>query len=326
MPKASIVIPAYNAAPYIKDALDSILNQTYTDFECIVIDDGSTDNTLEIVKGFSDLRIKLIQQANSGGPAKPRNVGLDHAMGDYIFLFDADDVMHATKMQESIAALDKFPNADILFTNYSVIDSHGNTTKNNFLESYDSLWSLMKKSVKASEPVFLHSRSVFQGLLKVNFIGTSSVVLRKSALKNHHRFNETLKNSDDRLFWSLFTKDHNAVYLNSILHSYRVQKNSITGQGFARRVESKIRALEILLYHCDHEKLQKIIYQQIASDYLTMAFEFKNKREYKLQTAFALKSLKLKTSLKGIKLWILGTLLQSLSHPHKYEQIQKGQF
>jgi glycosyltransferase involved in cell wall biosynthesis len=308
MLKVSIVIPAYNAAPFIKETLNSILGQTHSDFECIVIDDGSTDNTVDIVKSFPDARIRLIQQANSGGPAKPRNLGLVNAIGDYIFLFDADDVMFATKIQESIAALDKHPNADILFTNYSIIDSDGNTKKNNFLESYDSLWSLIKSPTKKSESVFLNSTAIYEALLKVNFIGTSSVALRKNALKESDRFNEALKNSDDRLFWTLFTKTHNAVYLNAILHSYRVQKNSITGQDFARRAESKIKALQILLDNCDQPKFKKIICHQIASDYLTMAFEFKRKREYKLQTVFSLKSLKLKLSLKGIKLLVFGII------------------
>jgi glycosyltransferase involved in cell wall biosynthesis len=316
MPKASIVIPAYNASPFIQDTLNSVLNQTYTDFECIVVDDGSTDNTLDIVRGFSDSRIFLIQQTNSGGPAKPRNAGLARAKGEYIFLFDADDIMCPTKIQDSVAALDVHTNADILFTNYSAIDTDGKIINSNYLESYQSLWVLMPKKMETSKSIFLDSKTVYEALIRVNFIGTSSVVLRKNALKAHDIFNEDLKNSDDRLFWTLFTKHHNAVYLNSKLHQYRVQKNGISAQNFARRSESKFKVLEILFNDCKNSKLKKLIIHQIASDYLTLAFELQQNREFRLQVFFSLKSLKSKPSLKGIKLLVFGIIFFVL-HLHK---------
>src|SRR5690606_3082381 len=115
MPKASIVIPAYNAGAYITRTLDSILSQSLEDFECLVIDDGSTDNTAELVNSYQDQRIRLFRQANSGGPAAPRNVGLENARADYIFIFDSDDIMLPDKLKITVAALDAHLDVDMAF-------------------------------------------------------------------------------------------------------------------------------------------------------------------------------------------------------------------
>jgi glycosyltransferase involved in cell wall biosynthesis len=147
MPKASIVIPAYNAGAYIIKTLDSIVSQSLEDFECLVIDDGSTDNTAELVAAYHDARIRLIRQANSGGPASPRNQGVNQAKGEYIFMFDSDDIMLPDKLRVTVGALDAHPDVDIVFTNFQSINDAGELLNANYLQEYDTLWQLLPRSI-----------------------------------------------------------------------------------------------------------------------------------------------------------------------------------
>ena len=94
IPKISVIVPMYNVEKYVGCAIQSLLNQTFTDFEAIFVDDCSTDKTLEIAKGFNDNRIRIVQNAkNFGMPGLVRNIGIDLAKGKYIYFLDSDDAM-----------------------------------------------------------------------------------------------------------------------------------------------------------------------------------------------------------------------------------------
>ena len=92
MPKVSVIMPVYNAEKYIGEAIESILDQTYTDFEFIIIDDGSSDGTVAAVKGYDDRRIRFYQNEHNMGVAATLNRGLDLATGEYIARMDSDDM------------------------------------------------------------------------------------------------------------------------------------------------------------------------------------------------------------------------------------------
>lgn len=302
MCKASIIIPAYNSSQYVAKTIESILAQTFTDFECIVIDDGSRDDTLAIINSYKDSRIVVISLPNSGGPAIPRNTGLSAAKGEYIFMFDSDDIMHPQKLELSIAALEKNLRADILFTNFASIDEQDKIIKPDFLHEYDSLWALVGGKPETGTVNFIESQKIYPALVKVNFIGTSSVVLRKSSLSALDVFNESLKNSDDRLFWILFTKHHDAIYLHSILHQYRIQSNSISNQGFIRRGPSKIEALKIVFNLCQNKNLKRELISQISNDYATLAYAYGIVNRRREQRTAALSGLKWGVNLRLIKI------------------------
>ena len=103
-PKVSVIIPTYNRANLLARAIKSVLNQTFQDFELIVVDDGSTDNTRKVVEEFQkkDSRIKYIFQENSGGPAKPINTGIKNSKGEYITILEDDDEFLPQKLQKQV--------------------------------------------------------------------------------------------------------------------------------------------------------------------------------------------------------------------------------
>jgi glycosyltransferase involved in cell wall biosynthesis len=100
----SVVMPVYNAAVHLKAAIESLLNQTYSDWELIAVDDGSTDNSREILRSFTDSRIRLFERSN-GGQCAATNTGLDEVTGDYILFFDADDLLDPLKIEKQVKAL-----------------------------------------------------------------------------------------------------------------------------------------------------------------------------------------------------------------------------
>ena len=301
MPAASIIISAYNAELYIKETLESVIRQSFQDFECIVVDDGSTDKTAQVIHSFTDERIKYIHIPNSGGPARPRNIGLEHARGEFVFIFDADDVMHPDKLALSLEAFLQHPQADLVFTNYASIDEKGCSLKSDYLKDYQILWSLVPDALNTKMQLIPDS-VLYPALIKINFIGTSSVGLRRVALSSSDRFNETLQNSDDRLFFVSFAKSHHAVFINKILHSYRVNSAGISNRSFSERGVSKIEALRLIKKDCEDKELQKNLDCQIARDYSAIAYAYKQQQLFNRQFENALKSMSYQVNWWAIKL------------------------
>ncbi len=131
--KVSVVIPTYNRAAYIRQAIDSVLCQSMTDFEVIVVDDGSTDSTGEILASYGD-RIRQVRIPN-GGPARARNAGMALARGRYIAWLDSDDRYHPAKLALQCAVLDADPGIALVYTECSAFDDHG-LAKEFYLQTY----------------------------------------------------------------------------------------------------------------------------------------------------------------------------------------------
>lgn len=155
-PFISVVIPSYNAAKYLPKTFSCLNNQTFRDFEILLIDDGSTDDTEEVVKAltvkYSNLLIRYFKTEN-GGAAHARNVGLDNARGIYIFCHDADDFI-ASNALELLAGAARKTGADRVFSEMSTCDENGCVLDRQHLPEYPSMWTysncaatLMKKSV-----------------------------------------------------------------------------------------------------------------------------------------------------------------------------------
>jgi len=249
-PKASIVIPAFNAERYIEPTLRSIFDSGIrTPFEIIVVDDGSTDQTKTVVERFNDIRVSLISIPNFGGPSRPRNVGIQHAKGEYIFIFDSDDIMLPGKIDKSVDLLDSTPSAGFLFTNFQTIGPNGQLINPSFLETYDSLYDLPHRKVDEAIRE-IGGNTLLRGLSTANFIGTSSVAIRRSALEVVGGFDEHLKNGDDYNLWVRLSLEYSALFLDHHLHQYRIHESSISKSNPTKRLENLIRLHK---KHCTRE-------------------------------------------------------------------------
>lgn len=131
-PLVSIIIPCYNLAPYLPEAVESIVWQTFADWECIIVNDGSTDNTSqvakEIISKYPDKRIYLLEKENEG-PAEARNVGIKHSRGKFILPLDADDLIHPSFLEKTIDVLLNNPNVDIVYTDLKEFGERNNIVR-----------------------------------------------------------------------------------------------------------------------------------------------------------------------------------------------------
>jgi glycosyltransferase involved in cell wall biosynthesis len=127
MPKVSVIIPAYNAMTYLPETVGSVLRQSFTDFEVLIIDDGSSDTIQQWASQVQDLRVRLISQENQGASAA-RNTGIAHAQGEYLAFLDADDLWEASKLEKQVLCLENYPAAGLVYTWTALIDPTGKPT------------------------------------------------------------------------------------------------------------------------------------------------------------------------------------------------------
>ncbi|MCJ8280869.1 MAG: glycosyltransferase family 2 protein, partial [Rivularia sp. ALOHA_DT_140] len=121
MPKVSVIIPAYNAMGFLPETLESVLQQTFTDFEILIINDGSSDDIVEWASKISDSRVRLITQINQGVSAA-RNTGIRNSQGEYIAFLDADDLWEPTKLEKQVNCLKANPGVGLVYTWTTFID------------------------------------------------------------------------------------------------------------------------------------------------------------------------------------------------------------
>ncbi|RCJ22318.1 glycosyl transferase family A [Nostoc minutum NIES-26] len=164
MPKVSVIVPAYNAMQYLPETVDSVLQQTFTDFEVLIIDDGSLDNIKEWVSNLTDKRVKLISQKNQG-VSLARNIGISQAQGEYIAFLDSDDLWYATKLEKQVCCLDNNPRIGLVHSWMSVIDERGKPTgKVMTSDTEGSVWKqLVEQNTVACSSVMVR-RLCFQTL------------------------------------------------------------------------------------------------------------------------------------------------------------------
>lgn len=135
-PLVTVLLPAYNAGPYLREAVDSVLAQTFKDFELLVINDGSTDNTAEILASYDDPRMVVVHQQNMG-LIKTLNKGLGLAKGKWIARFDADDVCYPERLQLQVDFLQQHPDYVLISSEADYMDEHGNYIFTYYFRNYE---------------------------------------------------------------------------------------------------------------------------------------------------------------------------------------------
>jgi len=272
--RVSVIIPVHNAERHVEPAVRSVLASDLRDIEVIVLDDGSTDRSLAIVRAIEDPRLQIISLEASGGPSRPRNIGIARARAPYVAPLDADDLTKSDKLSTTVAALDSHPQAGIAFADYERIDEAGALLERSTLTAYPSFQGL--KSSSATNGWRLIQQPEFaRGLLYENFIGTSGVVLRKSVLDRIGTFDEKLSYSEDRDLWFRLAHECAALYHNRIGHSYRIAPGSLSLRPGAHQARSRLEALrrEKARWHSVPERRQ--IDRLIAENLAAVAYEYR---------------------------------------------------
>jgi len=207
----SVIMPAYNAERTIKEAIESVLNQTYSDFELIVINDCSTDATKTIVERFvsSDSRVRLINNSVNSGVSVSRNTGISNAKGEYIAFLDSDDMWRKDKLEKQLDVMVS-NNAILSYTASSFVDSNG--------KPYNYI-------MEAEEKTNLKT------LLKKNLISCSSAMIKADVMKTIKMPND--KMHEDYFVWITVLREYKFAYgVNEPLLIYRLASNSKSSNRF----------------------------------------------------------------------------------------------
>jgi glycosyltransferase involved in cell wall biosynthesis len=205
-PKVSVIIPTYNRANYISECIESVLIQTFGDYEIIVVDDGSDDNTREVLETYAK-KINYFYQENSG-PSCSRNKGILKAKGDFIAFLDSDDLWKPEKLEKSIPIIEGYEGVGIVFTNVVFQDFEGNIAR---VTEYDCL---AQDEIKNQ-------------MMERTLIVTSSAIIRKSVVKDVGLFDESLTYGED---WDMFyriVRKYQARIVKDKLTIYRSSKDSM---------------------------------------------------------------------------------------------------
>jgi len=221
-PTISVILPAYNVAPYIDQAARSILAQTFTDFELIIIDDASTDQTPNKIRALAtdSPRIKIITNAQNLGLTKSLNLGIAAARGQYIARQDGDDFSLPTRLAEQFAYLQAHPDIALLGSARLRMDAAGNIAHNS--------GRLLSTRPVAKSADGKTARPTFDDLLHANHFVHGSVMFRKSVFDEVGGYDELFEYMEDFNLWQRIAKRHTVANLLEPLYALRNRPDSMT--------------------------------------------------------------------------------------------------
>jgi len=207
-PKVTVLMPAYNAGKYIGEAIASVLEQSFAEFELLIINDGSTDNTVEIIQSFKDPRIVLTQQENKG-VASALNAGLACARAPFVARFDADDICYPNRLKAQYDFITTYPEYSIIGSAADYVDADGHFI---FTHHPEAHLNEEIQQLKYSVCPFIHS----------------SVFYKKEVVVDHGGYNEHAYTYEDHFLWVNILKNEKACNLSQPLIKVRLNPESVT--------------------------------------------------------------------------------------------------
>jgi glycosyltransferase involved in cell wall biosynthesis len=259
MKKVSVIIPSYNKAEYTRRTVESVLAQTYKNIEILVIDDGSKDNTKEVMAQYAG-RIHFIEKAN-GGACSARNEGIRRATGEYVTFLDCDDLYVPQKIERCVSYLEANPDFGFVYTGVYFIDENDAV-----ISTYD------------------HPNSregyITSGLILGNFICNSTIVVRQSVLQKAGFFDENFFTPGDWDLWLRFSVIAQAGYIADPLTKYRVIDNYIFNRLELARKEELYMLDKFFKANPDYQSLKGKAYSNFHLRFAQCAFLKKERSQF----------------------------------------------
>jgi len=206
MAKVSVIIPAYNSMTYLPKAVESVLKQTFSDFELIIVNDGSSDGIEQWVNTITDNRIQLISQKNQGAAAA-RNTGIAHGKGDYIAFLDSDDLWEGSKLEKQVNCLNKNPDVGLVYAWIISIDVNGNHRGKMYANTVEG--------------------NVWEKLIEENIVRSgSAAMVRRDCFEKLGVFDRNLRFAEDWEMWIRIARNYSFAVIKEPLVYYRHHPNN----------------------------------------------------------------------------------------------------
>lgn len=240
MPRVSVVIPVYGVEQFVESAVQSVLDQSFEDFEVIIVNDRSPDRSLEICESFDDPRIKIVTHLENRGLAGARNTGIRHATGDYIGLLDSDDLWETDKLQAHVKHLDENPQVGVSFSRSAFIDEQGT-----HLNTYQ-----MPKLTDITVPHLMCRNPVGNGsapVIRREVFAEIATMENIHGTEEAHYFDDSFRQSEDIECWIRIaaTTDWQFEGLSEPLTLYRINSASLSAN-IPKQLASWERVMEKL--------------------------------------------------------------------------------
>ncbi len=230
MVKISLVIPTYNCGRYLYDAIDSVIKQEYKDFEVIIVDDGSTDSTKDLVAEWQKKYPRLVRYfyQNNLGPGMARNKGIKEAKGEYIAFLDADDTLEEKSLGKRLEVFNRCEDIGLVFSDYYLIDSPNNQSKPRLKEKM-FLDKFSESIASKDDGLILFNSRFFQLSVILNqHIHTGTVMVRKEILDALGGFENNLRAGEDQLMWYKISQKYKVAFVNLPLSYYNRYRGFLT--------------------------------------------------------------------------------------------------
>lgn len=225
-PRVSVITPTYNRADFIGEAVESVLAQTLGDFELLVVDDGSTDNTREIMQPYlEDPRVHYFEQENRG-QSGARNTALAQAKGEFICFLDSDNTWEPDKLERQLVVMELHPEVDIVYGDIITINEQGDEISRDNMRRY--------------------SGRIVALLLRDNFVSINTSMIRRHCFDEVGNFDETERFATDYDLWLRFSAHYRFHYLPAYLTHYRMMENQLSSDK-TNRFRANQRALNHFL-------------------------------------------------------------------------------
>jgi len=306
--KISIISPCYNAEQYLPEMIKSILQQSYKNFELIIVNDGSTDNSLQIIKNYKNLdsRIILIDQKNSGKPSIARNVGIKKSSGQIITFLDSDDIYDPNRLNLIITAFSMNPTINVVIHDYDRISAHGDKLTDGIISSKWQEHNLDDLFKPLEGHLYQSIGNLYLGFLTTFFmVHTSSIAFKKQAYSLESiLFDETLIYYEDLLKWSQLAINQNVVYIPQVLSSYRDTPGGLISNSkdfdlggidfYENQLQQPLCPLS--------DDLKKILRNKLIIEYRNSLYSVACNGEFKNTLMLSLNLLKMNLTLTNLKL------------------------
>jgi len=265
MPNVSVVIPAYNAMNYLPETVESVLRQSFTDFEVLIIDDGSSDHIVQWASQIADHRVRLISQENQGVSAA-RNTGITQAHGEYIAFLDADDLWELTKLEKQVRCLDNNPTVGLVHTWMLLVDEQGKSTGR-----------VMKSNGEGD---------IWKQLVERNIIACPSVIVRRCCFEAVGIFDINLRSNEDWDMWLRIASRYPFAVIKEPLAYYRQLPGSLS-----KNCQVMEQAFHRVIEKAFHSAPSELLYLKNRSyGYANLCLAWKalqsHERDYKLALHF----------------------------------------